>query len=97
MGLLEWPHEVNALDIKDLHLQVIVEGHCIASSDATLQLAFSTPSDEFLGVFVHLRLDESTLPDFGLCAEYSIMASVRCYMALLDDLQAFHRWYTSPQ
>ena len=53
MGLLEWPHEVNALDIEDLHLRVVVEGHCIASSDATLQLAFLTPSDEFLVVFVH--------------------------------------------
>jgi len=53
IGLLEWPHEVNAPNIKYLHLQVVVVGHCVASSDATLQLAFSTPSDEFFGVFVY--------------------------------------------
>ena len=85
MGLLKWSHEVNALDIEDLHLQVVVEGHCIASYDATLQLAFSTPLDEFYGVFIHRRSEESALLDFGLCAEYYVMASVWCCMAFLDD------------
>ena len=67
MGLLEQPHEVNAPNIEDLHLQVVVEGYCVASSDATLQLAFSTPLDEFLGVSIHRQPEESTLPDFVLC------------------------------
>jgi hypothetical protein len=97
MGLLEWPHEVDAPDIEDLHLQVVVEGHCVASSDATLQLAFSTPLDEFLGVFVHCWLEEPALLYFGLCAEYSVMASVRCCMAFFNDVQSFCHWYTSPQ
>ena len=77
MGLLEWPHEVNALDIKYLHLQVILEWHCISSSDATLQLAFSVFSDELLGVFVHRRPEEPAFPDFVLRVEYSVMASVQ--------------------
>jgi hypothetical protein len=97
MELLKWSHEINAPDIKYLHLQVVVEGHCIASYNATLQLTFSTPSDELLGVFVHRRLEEPALPDFGLCAEYSVMASVQRCMASLDDLQSFRRWYTSSQ
>jgi hypothetical protein len=50
MGLLEWPHEVNAPNIEDLYLQVVVEGHCIVSYNATLQLIFLTPLDELLGV-----------------------------------------------
>jgi hypothetical protein len=41
-----------------------------------LQLAFLTPSDEFFGVFVHRRPEESALSDFGLSAECSIVASV---------------------
>jgi len=92
-----------------LEKKVVVEGHCVASSDATLQLAFSTSSDEFLGVFLHRWPDEflgvflhrwpeeSTLPKFGLCAEYYVMASVWCCMSLFNDLQTFRRWYTSPQ
>jgi hypothetical protein len=44
------------------------------SYNATLQLAFLTPSDELLGVLIHRWLEEPALPDFGLCAEYSIMA-----------------------
>ena len=86
MGLLKWSHEVNALDIEDLHLQVVVEGHCIASYNATLQLAFLAPSDELLGVFIHCWPEEPALLDFGLCAEYYVMASVWCCMAFLDDL-----------
>ena len=77
MGLLEWPHEVNAQDIKYLHMQVVVEGHGIASSDATLQLTLLTPSNEFFGVFVHHWPEEPALLDFGLCAEYFVMSSVR--------------------
>jgi hypothetical protein len=97
MGLLEWPHEVNAPNIEDLYLQVVVEGHCIVSYNATLQLIFLTPLDELLGVFVHRWPEEPVLPDFGLHAEYSVMASVRRCMAFLDDLQSFYHWYISPQ
>ena len=86
LGLLECPHEVNAQHIKYFYLKVVVEGHCIARRDATLQLAFSTPSDEFFGVFVHRLLEESALSDFGLSAECSIVASVQSCMAFFDDL-----------
>ena len=68
-----------------------MEGRCIARSDATLQLAFLTPSNEFFGVFVHRRPEESTLLDFGLSAECSIVAPVRGCMALFDDLYTLHR------
>ena len=78
-------------------LKVVVQGHCIARDDASLELALSTPLDELLAVLVHLWLEEPVLLDFGLCAEYSIMASVWCYMAFLDILQSFCHWYTSPQ
>ena len=97
MGLLEWPHEVNAPYSEDLHLQVVVEGHCVASNDATLQLAFPTPSDEFFGVFIHHWLEESALLDFDLCEEYSIVASVWCCMEFFNDLKTFRCWYTPPQ
>ena len=66
MGFWEWPHEVNAPNVKYLYLKVVVQGHCIASGDAPMQLAFLTSSDEFFGVFVHRRLEEPTLLDFGL-------------------------------
>ena len=36
LGLLEWSHEVNAPHIKYFYLKVVVEGHCIASSDVSL-------------------------------------------------------------
>jgi hypothetical protein len=74
-----------------------MEGHYIASYNATLQLAFLEPSDELLGVLVYRQPEEPALPDFGLCAEYSVIASVRCCVAFLDDLQSFCHWYTSPQ
>jgi hypothetical protein len=77
LGPLEWSHEVNAPHIKYFYLKVIVEGHCIASSDVSLKLALPAPPDELLGVLVHCWLEESTLPDFGLCVKYSIVASVR--------------------
>ena len=86
LGLLKWAHEVNAPHIKYFYLMVVVEGHCIARSDATLQLAFLTPLDEFFGVFVHRWPEEPGLPNFGLSAEYSIVASIRSFMELFDDL-----------
>jgi hypothetical protein len=86
LGLLEWSQEVNAPHIKYFYLKVVVEGHCIASGDVSLKLALLTPSDELLGVLVHRRLEESTLPDLGLCAEYSVVASVRCRVVFLNDL-----------
>jgi hypothetical protein len=46
-----------------------MEGHYVASCDATLQLAFLAPSDVLFGVFVHHWPEEPALPDFGLCAE----------------------------
>jgi len=97
MGLLEWPHEVNTQDIEYLHMQVVMEGHGIASSDATLELTLLTPSNEFFGVFVHRWPEEPALLDFGLRVEYSAMAFVQRCMASLDDLQTFHHGYTSPQ
>jgi hypothetical protein len=78
LGLLEWSHEVNAPHIKYFYLKVIVEGHCIASYDVSLKLALLTPSNEFLGVFIHDQPEESTLPDFGLCVKYFIVTSVWC-------------------
>jgi hypothetical protein len=48
MGFWEWSHEVNAPDVKYLHLQVVMEGHCMASSNASLLLALLTPLDEIL-------------------------------------------------
>ena len=71
-----------------------MEGHCIARGDATLQLAFLTPLNEFFGVFVHCWPEESALLDFGLCAECSIVASMRGCMALSDDLDTLHRGHT---
>ena len=76
MGFWEWSHEVNSSYIEYLYLQVVVQGHRVASGDAPMQLAFPTSSDEFFGVFVHHRLEETALPDLGLCAEYSVKASV---------------------
>jgi hypothetical protein len=78
-------------------LKVVVEGHWIASCDVSLKLALPTPSDEFLGVLIHRRPEESTLPDFGLCAEYSVVAFVWCRVTFLDDLQFFYHRYTPPQ
>ena len=70
--------------------------HCIASVDASLELALLTPSDELLSVLVHRCLEESALPDFGLCAEHSVMATVRSCMASFNDLQPLHCWHASP-
>jgi hypothetical protein len=39
--------------IKYFYLKVVVQGHCIASVDASMELALSTPSYELLGVSVH--------------------------------------------
>jgi hypothetical protein len=97
MGLLEWPHEVNAPHIKYPYLKVVVDGHCIARSDATLQLTFPTPSNEFFGVFVRRRPEESALPDFGFSVECSIMASVRSCMALFNDLYILCHGHTPSQ
>jgi hypothetical protein len=55
-------------------LKVVVEGHCITRSDATLQLTILTPSNEFFGVFIHHWPEESALLDFGLSVEYSVVA-----------------------
>jgi hypothetical protein len=97
MGFWKWSHEVNASHVKYLYFKVVVQGHCVASGDAPMQLTFLTPSDEFFGVFIHDRLEEPTLPDLGLCVEYSVMASIRCCMAFFYDLHPFCHWYTPPQ
>ena len=97
MGFWEWSHEVNAPYIEYLNLKVVVQGHCIASGDAPMQLTFPTPPDEFFGVLVHRRPEEPTLPDLGLCAECSVMASVRCCMVFSYDLHPFYRWYAPLQ
>ena len=96
MGFWEWSHEFNAPYIKYLNLQVVVKGHCVARGDASARLAFLTPLDEFFGVLIHRQPEEPTLLDFGLCAEYSVMASVRCCMAFLDDLYSFYCWHIPP-
>jgi hypothetical protein len=99
LGLLERSHDVSAPHIKYFYSKVVVEGHCIASYDVYLKLALLTTPDEFLGVLIQHRLDseESTLLDFGLCAEYSVVASVWCRVTFLDDLQSFCRQYTPSQ
>ena len=91
LGLLEWPHEVNAPHIKYFYLKIVVEGHCITRGDAFLYLAFSTPLYEFFGVFIHRWPEESALPDFGLSAECSIVAPIWGCMALFDDLYTLRR------
>jgi hypothetical protein len=97
LGPLEWSHEVNAPHIKYFYLKVIVEGHCVASGDASLKLALLAPLDELLGVLVHCWPEESTLPDFGLCAKYSIVASVRSRVTFFNNPHSFCRRYTPPQ
>ena len=97
LGLLKWPHEVNAPHIKYFYFKVVLYGHCIASSDASLKLALPTPPDELLGVLVHRWPEEPTLPDFCFCVEYSIMASIRCCMASFNDLYPSRCWHASPQ
>jgi hypothetical protein len=97
MGLWEWSREINAPHIKYFYLKVVVEGHCIPSCDVPLILALLAPSNEFFGVVLHGWIVESTLPDLGLCAEHSIMASVWSRMTFLDDLPSFSCGYTSPQ
>jgi hypothetical protein len=97
LGPLERSHKVNAPHIKYFYLKVVMKRHCIASCDVSLKLALPTPPDEFLSVLIHRQLEESTLPDFGLGAEYSIVASVWCRVTFLDDLQSFYRRYTPPQ
>jgi hypothetical protein len=97
LGLWEWSHEVNAPHIKYFYLKIVVEGHCISSCDVPLILALLTPPNEFFGVIIHRRSIESTLPDFGLCAEYSVMTSVWCRVTFLNDLPSINYWYASPQ
>jgi hypothetical protein len=80
VGLWEWSHEVNAPYFKYFYLKVVVEGHCIPSCDVPLILALPAPPNEFFGVVIHGWPVESTLPDLGLCAEHSIMASIWCRM-----------------
>jgi hypothetical protein len=86
VGLWEWSHEVNAPYFKYFYLKVVVEGHCIPSCDVPLILALPAPPNEFFGVVIHGWPVESTLPDLGLCAEHSIMASIWCRMT-------FSRWF----
>ena len=74
-----------------------MEGHFIASSDVALKLTLPASSDEVLRVLIHRRPEESALPDFGLSAEGSIVASVWCRVALFDDFLSFGCWYTPPQ
>jgi hypothetical protein len=97
LGLLERSHKVNAPHIKYFYLKVVMKRHCIASCDVSLKLALSTPPDKFLSVLIHRRPEESTLPDFGLCVEYSVVASVWCRVTFIDDLQSFCHRYTPPQ
>jgi hypothetical protein len=96
MGLLEWPHEVNTPYVEQFNLKVVCEWHCIASGDASLQLAPLSPLDKFSGVFIHCWLEETTLPDLCLSLECSKVASVCCGVAFLYDLYPFCCWYTSP-
>jgi hypothetical protein len=90
MGLFELPHEVNAPYVEQFDLEVVCEGHCIASSDCTLHLAPTTPSDEFSGVFIICWPEETTLSDLCLSPECSKVASVCCSVVLLYDLYLFY-------
>jgi hypothetical protein len=97
MGLLEWPHEVNAPYVEQFDLKVVCERHCITSSDAALHLAPLKPSNEFSSVFIHCWPKESTLPDLCLGSECSKVASVCCSVAFLYDLYPFCCRYASSQ
>jgi hypothetical protein len=96
MGFFEWPHENNAPYVEQFNLMVVCEWHCIASSDATLHLAFSTSSNELSGVFIHYWPEETTLPNLCLSLECPKVASVGCGVAFFDDLYPFCCWYTPP-
>jgi hypothetical protein len=61
-----------------------------------LGIGTSDTYGELLGVFIHHWPEEPALPDFGLCAEYSVMASIRCCMASFNDLHPLRRWHTPP-
>ena len=62
-----------------------------------MELALLTPSDEHLGVLVHRWPEESALPNFGLSAECSVVASIRSCMVLCDDLYTLRRGHAPSQ
>ena len=67
--LWEWSHVVNPLDIKQLHLEVIREWHCIPSIDVSMFLASGTLSDKLLCILIHRWPEESALPDLSIYTE----------------------------
>ena len=95
--LWEWSHEVYPPDIKQLHLEVVHERHCIPYVDASMFLASSTSSDKFFCILVHRWPEESALPDLGMCTECSVVSSIGRCMISFYDLCGFNIWDTSPQ
>ena len=63
--------------------------------DIPVSLTPLTPLDDVLSVLVHGRPIESTLPDFGMSPECTIMASIFSSVALLNDLNGFFHMDTS--
>jgi hypothetical protein len=66
---------INSLDIEKLNLEVVGEWHDISRIDIPEPLAHSTPPDEVLDIFIHGWLKKSTLLDFQMSAECTIMSS----------------------
>ena len=54
-----------------------------------MSLAVWASPYEILSIFIHRWPKESTLPDFRLSTEHTIVASIWCCMAFLYDLTSF--------
>src|SRR6185312_1579302 len=90
--LWEWSHEVYPPDIKQLHLEVVHERHCIPYVDASMFLASSTSSDKFFCILAHHWPEESALPDLGMCTECSVVSSIGRRMTSFYDFCGFNHW-----
>ena len=72
----ERTHEVNSLDIEDIHLKIALQGHYISGIDIPVFLASWTTLHEFLCISIHVWPKEFTLPNFCMGLEGSVMSSI---------------------
>jgi hypothetical protein len=77
-------------------LEVVHEWHCIPSIDVFMLLASDTSYDKLFCILIHHWLEESALPDLGMCTEWSIVSSIGWCMTSIYDLCGFNHWDTSP-
>ena len=88
-------HEVYSPYVKNFHMKVTLQGHSISGIDIPVFLTSWATPDEFFGVSIHVWPEETTLPNFCLGTDCSVMSSIRRGVTTLKNSSGLTKWDTA--